>query len=82
MAYFDAKMLPTPRNEYICFLDIMGMQAKMLQSLKQACNMIFKLHATIIEILRKSGYSGISVYPSWMEYINYTWQGRALQSFP
>ena len=63
MAYFDARLLPQPTSEYVCFLDIMGMQSKMQHSLSQASNFMFKLHATILEVLRKSGYESISVYP-------------------
>lgn len=63
MAYFNAGLLPEPEKEYVCFIDIMGMQSKMTESIAQASNMVFKLHATILEVLRKSGYTGVSVYP-------------------
>lgn len=64
MAYFDVSLLKgTQRNEYVCFLDIMGMKKKMTKSINQASNMIFKLHAAILEVVRKSGYENVSIYP-------------------
>lgn len=63
MAYFDAKILPTPKKSYVCFMDIMGMQNKMKSSLPQSSNYIFKLHATILKFWRSSAYQSISVYP-------------------
>lgn len=63
MAFFDAKKLPAAKKEYVCFIDIMGIQAKMSHSINQSSNFIFKLHATILEAWRTSAYSSISVYP-------------------
>lgn len=63
MAFFDAKKLPTAKNEYVCFIDIMGIQSKMSHSINQSSNFIFKLHAIILEIWRTSTYKSISVYP-------------------
>lgn len=62
-AYFDADKMPNPRKEYVCFIDIMGIQSKMSHSTKQSSNFIFKLHATLLEAWRTRGYSTISVYP-------------------
>ena len=63
MAFFDATKLPNPRQEYVCFLDIMGIQSKMAHSINQSSNFIFKLHAIILEKWRTSTYNHISVYP-------------------
>ena len=62
-AYFDAQKLPLPQKEYVCFIDIMGIQNKMAHSSHQSSNFIFKLHATLLEAWRLKGYSSISVYP-------------------
>jgi|AGTN01.3.fsa_nt_gi hypothetical protein len=62
-AYFDAGKLPDAVSEYICFVDIMGIQSKMAHSIKQSGNYVFKLHATILESWRVAGYKSISVYP-------------------
>lgn len=63
MAYFNADKIPTPQNEYVCFLDIIGIQSRMLHSVKQTSNYIFKLHATILESIREGQYKNVSVYP-------------------
>lgn len=62
-AFFDARKLPEAVDEYVCFVDIMGTQSKMISSMKQSGNYIFKLHATILESWRTSGYKSLSVYP-------------------
>lgn len=63
MAYFNANKLPSAKNEYVCFIDIMGIQSKMSHSINQSSNFIFKLHAIILEAWRTSTYSHISIYP-------------------
>lgn len=63
MAFFNAEQLPNPKREYVCFLDIMGIQNRMIESIPQTCNMIFKLHSTILTSIRESGYTQMSVYP-------------------
>lgn len=63
MAFFNANLLPNPQKSYVCFLDIMGMQNKMKESVPRSANYIFKLHATILSAWRISGYKNISVYP-------------------
>lgn len=62
-AYFDANKLPDPQKEYVCFIDIMGFQTKILHSVKQASNYMFKLHATLLEAWRTKAYNSIAVYP-------------------
>ncbi|CCY17245.1 putative uncharacterized protein [Eubacterium sp. CAG:786] len=63
MAFFDAKKLPKPKDEYVCFMDIMGIQSKMAHSISQSANYVFKLHSIILEAWRKSTYNHISIYP-------------------
>ncbi len=63
-AYFNSQLLPEPSQEYVCFLDIMGIQSRMKKGCLAKCgNFIFKLHATILEAWRTSGYKSVSVYP-------------------
>jgi hypothetical protein len=62
-AFFDASKMPEAVDEYVCFVDIMGTQSKMINSMKQSGNYIFKLHATILESWRTSGYKSLSIYP-------------------
>ncbi len=59
MAYFNAQYLPEPKEEFVCWLDIMGTKSTMSTSLKSAANFIFKLHSTIID----HKLDGISLYP-------------------
>lgn len=41
----------------------MGFQTKILHSVKQASNYMFKLHATLLEAWRTKAYNSIAVYP-------------------
>jgi len=59
MQYFDASYLPEPSNEYVCWMDIMGTQIKMSNSLKTCANFIFKLHSSVIQNKKE----GIRLYP-------------------
>lgn len=63
MAFFNAEMLPALQKEYVCYIDILGIQSKMIHSLSQTANYMFKLHATILEAWRTASYNSISVYP-------------------
>lgn len=63
MAYFNAELLPDTNKECVCFVDILGMKNKMLSSLSQASNYIFKLHATILKLWRIDNPYVISIYP-------------------
>ncbi len=63
MAFFDAEKMPDPQKEYVCFIDIMGIQSKMAHSIKQSSNYMFKLHATLLEAWRVKGYNSIAIYP-------------------
>lgn len=49
MTYFNAKHLPPPENEYVCWLDLMGTKSIMSNSMYMSGNFIFKLHATVLE---------------------------------
>lgn len=59
MPYFNAQYLPEPKNEYVCWLDIMGTKSSMSNSIKMSANFIFKLHATILE----HQYKDVNLYP-------------------
>jgi hypothetical protein len=49
MTYFDARELPKPRREYVCWLDVMGMEAQMKYSAAVSANFVFKLHVAALE---------------------------------
>lgn len=48
--YFDADSLPEPRNQYVCWIDIMGVQSKLLESMPQCANALYKFHETLCEV--------------------------------
>ena len=56
-------MLPPAKDEYVCFIDTMGIQSTMQHSLNNASNYIFKLHATLLEEWRSYASNTISIYP-------------------
>ncbi|WP_420386458.1 hypothetical protein [Roseivirga sp.] len=45
--YFDASKLPSPKNEYVLWVDIMGTKNIMSDSVNTAANFIFKFHGAI-----------------------------------
>lgn len=48
--YFDADSLPDPKNQYVCWIDIMGVQSKLLESMPQCANALYKFHETLCEV--------------------------------
>lgn len=46
--YFDASKMPHASNEYVIWLDVMGIQANLSQSLSVSANFVFKLHAVAL----------------------------------
>lgn len=61
--FFNNKKLPRPKKEYVAFLDIMGTKNHMIRSVMETSNFIFKLHAAVLSVWRKSAYQGVFVYP-------------------
>lgn len=48
--YFDAKgKVPDPTDEYVAWIDVMGIQSSMMRSLHTSANFIFKLHVAALE---------------------------------
>jgi len=56
---FDSRKLPTPSNEYICWLDVMGTQASLTQSLHRSANFFAKIHLAALE----ANSPDITLYP-------------------
>jgi hypothetical protein len=56
---FNAAALPQPTNEYVVWLDVMGIQSSMARSLKQTANFIFKLHSAALQ----APTPGTQIYP-------------------
>ena len=61
MPFFDMSKASDPGNEYVCWLDIMGTKNKMLTSVKQSSNFIFKFHVAILKAIETA--SKITAYP-------------------
>ena len=59
MPFFNGQLLPNPTQEYVVWLDLMGIQSSMSRSLPITANFIFKLHAAAL--LAPS--AGVVLYP-------------------
>lgn len=59
MPYFDARHLANPTEEYVAWVDVMGIQSAMGRSIAVAANFVFKLHVAALE----SKLPGITLYP-------------------
>ena len=57
--YFDASKLPIPDNEYVAWIDVMGMRANLSKSLPVSANFVFKLHSAVLD----TPHTGIQLYP-------------------
>lgn len=61
--YFNERMLPKPKYEYVAFVDIMGTRTHMNKSVRESANFIFKLHSAIISAWREKPYKNVFIYP-------------------
>ena len=62
--YFNSQKLPRKwQNEYVAFLDVMGVQNRMKIACNEAANFIFKLHAAVISTLHERPYKNVFCYP-------------------
>ncbi len=59
MTYFDARALPLPSDEYVAWVDVMGIQSHMHRSINVAANFMFKLHVAALDSPLKS----VRLYP-------------------
>lgn len=57
--YFNASHLPAEKEEYVAWVDVMGIQSVMGRSLKVTANFVFKLHVAALEAPR----DGVILYP-------------------
>lgn len=64
--FVDPQAFPDPQKKYVCWLDIMGTQNKMCESVKTSGVSILRLHGTIVEnikSMRETQHSDIKAYP-------------------
>lgn len=59
LPFFDARRLPPAQNEFVAWLDVMGIQSKMAYSIPVTANFVFKLHIAALQSARPT----ISLYP-------------------
>ena len=57
--YFDSRHLPDPKNEYVAWVDVMGVKAVMARTLQATANFVLKLHVAMLEAPRQ----GVRLYP-------------------
>ena len=57
--YFNAKELPSPRNEYVAWVDVMGASVSMSRSLSNSANFILKLHIAALRARKEN----VLLYP-------------------
>jgi hypothetical protein len=57
--YFNAQVLPEPTNEYVAWIDVMGIQSAMSRSLDITANFVFKLHVAALQ----APHDQICLYP-------------------
>jgi hypothetical protein len=57
--FFNAQVLPVPANEYVAWIDVMGVQSAMSRSLSITANFVFKLHVAALQ----APHTAVSLYP-------------------
>lgn len=57
--FFDSSHLPTPTNEYVAWVDVMGTQSTMSRSINASANFIAKLHIACLQAPRTT----LAIYP-------------------
>lgn len=56
---FNANLLPPAENEYVAWVDVMGIQSAMNRSLSISANFVFKLHIAALAAPREN----VQIYP-------------------
>lgn len=56
---FNAKLLPLAENEYVAWVDVMGIQSAMNRSVRISANFVFKLHIAALRAPRQN----VQIYP-------------------
>ncbi len=57
--YYNDTHTPEPKNEYVCWIDIMGTRSRMIDSVRTISIFIFKFHTVLLNHRRE----GITIYP-------------------
>lgn len=75
--YFNSELLPEAEQEYVAWVDVMGIGPAMGRSVTGAANFIFKLHA----VAAKNHVEGITLYPIMDGFYVATADQKAMQTF-
>ncbi len=59
--YFNPYYLGEPNNEFVAWVDVMGIQNQMVRSIKSTANFVYKTHAAVLEALNVAHQ--VTVYP-------------------
>jgi hypothetical protein len=57
--FFNAQVLPDPTNQYVAWIDVMGVQSAMSRSLDISANFVFKLHVAALQ----APHAQVALYP-------------------
>lgn len=57
--FFDSSHLPTPSNEYVAWIDVMGTQSTMSRSISASANFISKFHIACLQAPKTT----LTIYP-------------------
>ena len=63
MPYINDKAIHDAKNEYVCWIDIMGTKTKMENSVRTCSIFIFKFHAAILEAMQDIKNGKVKIYP-------------------
>ncbi len=63
MPYVNDKAIHNAKNEYVCWIDIMGTKTKMENSVRTCSIFIFKFHAAILEAMKNIKDDSVKIYP-------------------
>lgn len=57
MPFVKDSAIPQARNEYVCWIDIMGTKSKMENSVNTCAIFMLKFHASILDAIQKRNVS-------------------------
>lgn len=60
--YFNSNYLGDPRDEFVAWVDVMGIQNRMVHSIQSTANFVYKTHVAVLEALKVVDQQ-VTVYP-------------------
>ncbi|MDE5944366.1 MAG: hypothetical protein K2G93_02130 [Rikenella sp.] len=62
--YVNSQWFPARQNEYVCWLDIMGIATILVNSIDQAANFILKFQSQVERVRKQISLDAVRVYPT------------------